>query len=42
MPCIECTCFWTKVSQIGALFYLMGADCTKVTTDKIKVQEKIK
>ena len=42
MPCIECACFWTKISQIGALIYLMGADCTTVTTDKVKVEKKIK
>ncbi len=42
MPCIECAGFWTKISQIGALIYLMGADCSTVTTDKVKVQEKIK
>jgi hypothetical protein len=40
LPCIGCANFWTKVSTIGALIYLMGADCNKQSCTKLNNGER--
>ena len=39
-PCIGCASFWTKLSTIGAIIYLMGADCSKSSCKKTQASEK--
>lgn len=46
IPCIGCTRLWEKVAVIGAIIYLMGADCAAGSCKKVcgagkKEEEKV-
>ena len=41
-PCVGCATFWAKVSTIGALIYLMGAECSSSSCKKAAAPVKAK
>jgi hypothetical protein len=40
IPCIGCSRLWEKVAVIGAIIYLMGADCSAGSCKKVCGSEK--